>query len=109
MIKEKLSQFKTEVATFARTKSAKVCAMASSVASGLCVAANAAEVTEGASTAVDFSGVSTALTSAVSVSQVLTLVATCIGVGAVFFFAWFGARKLVATFQAALQNGKIKI
>ena len=107
-MKEKIQGFKTEVATFVRSKTAKFASAASAIASGLCVAANAADETV-ASTAVDFSGVTTAITSAVSVSQVLTLVASCIGVGAVFFFAWFGARKLVNAFQTALQNGKIKV
>lgn len=106
-MKEKLMKVKQEMREFIRSKTAKYAATASAMVAGLSVAACAEETGTGA--AVDFSPVTSALSSAVSVGQILALVGTIVGVGAVFFFAWFGARKLVGAFQAALKNGKIKV
>lgn len=67
------------------------------------------EETEQTTTAIDISALVTALSSAVTASDVVTLMATIITAGFGFVLVWFGARKLVRAFSAALKSGRLRI
>ena len=49
------------------------------------------------------------LSSSVSAADVLTLIGSCVGAGMAFVLAWFGGRKVVRSFTAALKKGKISV
>lgn len=51
----------------------------------------------------------TALTGAISVADVAAILGVCVTAGVGFFFLWFGARKAVSSFVAALKGGRVKI
>ena len=57
----------------------------------------------------DFSGLITALQAAITPAQLLTILASVIGVGIVFVLMWFGVRKIVKGFTAALERGKLRV
>jgi hypothetical protein len=59
-------------------------------------------------TSTDYQTVLEGATSAITVSSVATIIAYIVGAGIGFVFFWFGARKAVSSFMAAVTRGKIK-
>lgn len=48
------------------------------------------------------------LTGAIKPTDVALILGGCVAAGVSFFFLWFGSRKAVGSFIAALTSGKIK-
>lgn len=59
--------------------------------------------------AIDFSPFITALTGAITVTQLLAVLASIVGVGMSFVLMWFGVRKAVGAFTAAVFGGRIRV
>lgn len=59
--------------------------------------------------AVDVSEFTTALTSAITTTQLLAVLSSIVGVGISFVLMWFGVRKAVSAFTAAVFGGRIRI
>ena len=58
---------------------------------------------------VDLSPVTTALTSAITPAQIITLLGSIIAYGIPFVLMWFGVRKVIKIFRAAVMGGKITV
>lgn len=58
---------------------------------------------------VDLEPFITALTGSITPAQLLTVLGAVIGVGMGFVLMYFGVRKAVRIFMAALHNGRISI
>ena len=58
---------------------------------------------------IDFSPVITALTSSVTPTQILSLIASIVAFGIPFVMMWFGVRKVIKIFKAAVMKGKITV
>ncbi|WP_313162531.1 hypothetical protein [Sedimentibacter sp.] len=56
-----------------------------------------------------YQSVLSSLTGAISVADVASILAGIVTAGVGFFFLWFGARKSVSSFLAALTRGRIKL
>lgn len=59
--------------------------------------------------ALDFSPVITALTDSVTPGDIITLLGTIIAFGIPFVMMWFGVRKVIKIFKAAVMKGKITV
>ena len=57
----------------------------------------------------DYSGLITALQSAITPAQLIAVLASVVGVGITFVLMWFGVRKLIKGFTAALERGKLRV
>lgn len=60
-------------------------------------------------TTIDFQPFITALTSAITPAEILTVLASIVGVGMAFVLMWFGVRKAVGAFTAAVFGGRIRV
>ena len=58
---------------------------------------------------IDFSPVITALTSSFIFTQILSLIASIVAFGIPFVMMWFGVRKVIKIFKAAVMKGKITV
>ena len=58
---------------------------------------------------VDLSPVTTALTSAITPAQIITLLGSIIAYGIPFVLMWFGVRKVIKIFRAAVMGGRITV
>lgn len=59
--------------------------------------------------AINVAAIVTALQGAVTASDVVTLMGTVVTAGMSFVLVWFGGRKVVSSFRAALTKGKLKL
>ena len=64
---------------------------------------------EGSTTTIDFAPFITALTKAITPEQILTVLASIVGTGIGFVLMWFGVRKAVRAFTAAVFGGRIRV
>lgn len=58
---------------------------------------------------VDLSPVTTALTSAITPASIVNLLGTIVAYGIPFVLMWFGVRKVIKIFRAAVMGGKITV
>lgn len=58
---------------------------------------------------IDFQPFITALTSAITPAEILTVLASVVGVGMSFVLMWFGVRKAIGAFTAAVFGGRIRV
>lgn len=58
---------------------------------------------------VDLTSFITKLTSAITPAQLLEILSSVVGVGMSFVLMWFGVRKAVGMFTAAVFGGRIRI
>ena len=58
---------------------------------------------------INVAAIVTALQGAVTASDVVTLMGTVVTAGMSFVLVWFGGRKVVSSFRAALTKGKLKL
>lgn len=65
-------------------------------------------ISEGASS-IDVSSFITALSSAITPAQLLEVLSSIVGVGMGFVLMWFGVRKAVGMFTAAVFGGRIRV
>ena len=57
----------------------------------------------------DFSPIIDALTSAITPAQIIQLLSTIIAFGLPFVMMWFGLRKVIKIFRAAVMGGHIAV
>lgn len=62
-----------------------------------------------ATSTIDFQPFITALTSAITPAEILAVLASIVGVGMSFVLMWFGVRKAVGAFTAAVFGGRIRV
>lgn len=58
---------------------------------------------------IDFQPFITALTSAITPAEILAVLASVVGVGMSFVLMWFGVRKAIGAFTAAVFGGRIRV
>ncbi len=67
-------------------------------------------LTDAVSTSVpDLTPLTTALTSAITATQLLAILAQLVGIGMSFVLMWFGVRKAIGAFTAAVFGGRIRV
>lgn len=58
---------------------------------------------------VNIDPLTTALTSAITPDQLIAILASLVGVGMGFVLMWFGVRKAIGAFTAAVFGGRIRV
>ncbi len=66
-------------------------------------------LTETGTSTVNVQPLITALTSAITPEQLIAVLASIVGVGMGFVLMWFGVRKAIGAFTAAVFGGRIQV